>query len=1088
MNNKFIILGLFLIGIFFFSFTSVNAVSSCTPSSCPGDYVDQGTNSYWNGNYWTTRRTCHRDAQCDADGYGGYSIVAQSDLGVGVDDEGETYFTPVFNGLSTKCYKLYGKATLIVSNWDPGGILKLDTESVRLYAATSGYSADMCVDQPTNPEETSPIVERGRGGGLSATGQSLFYPYKDTSCGGGAAWGILGMMYTKLYASSANWLTDDYNYYYCDVPYVSTITLASPIYDGAVASCYAAVRGSYSNPDEIKVQWYVNDVNVVNDNCVGAACDDDSGSTWSHTFTLAHTNFVKGDDVYCEARGYSEDGGYGNYDQSSETTVSNAVPTWTSISLNETYASQGDAIKITATGEADVDSDTLAMYCCNTDVCSPSTANYDFCYVTGDTSPYDLFCTGLGLSGDEVKTVRCVMHDGIGYSAIKSDTYVADNSAPSITIDNPKAQGYSYNESLYLNYTVTDDGMGVDSCWYNIINSTNDIIIANTTLAACANSTFDAPRSDTYNLTLYSNDTLGNEDYAVVIFSISLVAPAISMNQPVDEAFINSGTNVYFNFTASDDGGVDICKLYSNFTGVWKLNQTFTGIISGTQNGTIKNLVEDYYKWTMWCNDTIGNSAWALNNQSLTVDLSNPSSTITQPGNATNMSDNTPDINITLEDNVGSSIAYTFYLNNVPNKTGVVLNATPINITLETLPDALYEIIVEATDNASNALNSSVLYLTIDTISPYVNVTSPTNMSYNATTIWFNATSNASIGNVIKLNYNGSNVTIDINTSLIVEEGIHQLLLYANDSAGNFGLNDSVYFSVDLTPPEIIIAHPTGADVTSGSMVVQITTNERSSVCNYSMSGAVNTSISSSDNLTFLNVITTPSDGNHNIVFYCSDMAGNINTTNISFLVRKWVGGGGGGGGGPPTTIVSANVTWSMTTEQDTLLYDFQLVPGTTRSKNLLFESLSNEIRSIILSCEGELCSYIVFETLSFDLPVKRDIKTAVEFTLDIPSDIVKGKYDANIIAIDDLGEFSIVTVKGDVGTGNFIFIIFSKLFTSKEIFGIKIPYLVIFLFTTSFIGFGLFYLILKPTKISAGGGIAGIAGIVSSFIILVFI
>ena len=683
---------------------------------------------------------------------------------------------------------------------------------------------------------------------------------------------------------------------------------------------------------------------------------------------------------------------------------------------------------------------------------------------------------------------------GVNWSAsVSMDTEtltIEDTTAPVLILDNPKAQQYNYKDDLYLNYTITDNVIGGESCWYKVINSTSDLIIDNVTLASCVNETFNVPREDDYTLTLYANDTEGNNVTVSVSFGITLSPPAIVMDYPADNAFFNSGTNIYFNITATDTSGVDYCQIYSNFTGSWLLNQSFIGVISGTQNGTIRNLLENRYKWTAWCNDTTGNGGWALNNKSLTVDLSNPTSTINQPGNATNMSDNTPDINITLVDNVGASISYTVYLNNVVNKTGVVVNATATNITLEPLPDNLYEIKIEATDNASNAVNSSALYLTIDTISPYANVTSPTNMSYNTTTIWFNATSNTSIGDVIKLNYNGSNVTIDINTSLTVEVGNHHLLLYTNDSAGNFGLNDSVYFSVDLTPPQISIIHPAGGDVTSGSMVVQLLINEIASICNYSVSGGVNSSISTTDNLTFLEVVSTPGDGIHTMVFYCADTAYNLNTTNITFLVRKWVGGGGGSGGASTIAVivVSPNVTWVMTTEQDTALYEFQLVPGTTRTKSLLFESLGNEIRPITLSCEGELCTYMSFETLSFDLPVERDIRTSVEFTLDIPNEIEKGKYDANIIATDDLDEFSIVTVKGDIGTSNFIFLIFSKLFTSKEIFGIKIPYFVIFFFTVSLIGFGSFFLILKPTKISGGGGISGIVGIVSGFIILVFI
>ncbi len=94
---------------------------------------------------------------------------------------------------------------------------------------------------------------------------------------------------------------------------------------------------------------------------------------------------------------------------------------------------------------------------------------------------------------------------------------------------------------------------------------------------------------------------------------------------------------------------------------------------------------------------------------------------------------------------------------------------------------------------------------------PVINVFSPTNSSFTTPTIFFNATSSESIDKWI-VNYNGTNVTLlDINTTLEVEDGNHHLLLYANGSAtGVFGLNNSIFFSIDITAPNISVTSPTG--------------------------------------------------------------------------------------------------------------------------------------------------------------------------------------------------------------------------------------------------------------------------------------
>ncbi len=207
---------------------------------------------------------------------------------------------------------------------------------------------------------------------------------------------------------------------------------------------------------------------------------------------------------------------------------------------------------------------------------------------------------------------------------------LADSGYPSLSIVHPKPQAYSYNSSLSLNYTYSDSETAVDSCWYKLVNSTNGLIIANTTLASCANSTFDISQgSGIYNITLYANDSEDNLGFDVVTFSVSLDAPAIVLDAPTDDVYLDDGTSVSFNFTATDGDGLDACKLWGNWTGTWHNNFTWVGPTTAVQNNTLVNVMEGTSIWNVWCNDTTTQEGWALNNFTITVDETNPNVTIT---------------------------------------------------------------------------------------------------------------------------------------------------------------------------------------------------------------------------------------------------------------------------------------------------------------------------------------------------------------------------------------------------------------------------------------------------------------------------
>jgi len=225
------------------------------------------------------------------------------------------------------------------------------------------------------------------------------------------------------------------------------------------------------------------------------------------------------------------------------------------------------------------------------------------------------------------------------------------------------------------------------------------------------------------------------------------------------------------------------------------------------------------------------------------------------------------------------------------------INATNANYTFQIAA-------VNATDNES--INSTALYMNIDTIKPLIDYginMEVNNSNMSQTYIFVNVS-------VIELNEDYINFSL-YNTTKLVNSTVYDTAIRSinwttlpdevytynvtiNDSATNTNTTITQWITLDTTLPTLTVGLPDGLDVTSTTMVINITSNEICNSCNYSMNGtATNISIPTPNNLSFWNTITTPSDGYHTVVFYCSDKSGNINTTTSStFLVREWIGGG----------------------------------------------------------------------------------------------------------------------------------------------------------------------------------------------------
>jgi len=92
-------------------------------------------------------------------------------------------------------------------------------------------------------------------------------------------------------------------------------------------------------------------------------------------------------------------------------------------------------------------------------------------------------------------------------------TFTIDTTNPTITILAPQNNTNLTNKYVNIIYNVSDDNL--DSCWYS-----NDTMSVNTTLAGCVNVTDVVWSVGDHNVTVYVNDTAGNENGSTISFTM----------------------------------------------------------------------------------------------------------------------------------------------------------------------------------------------------------------------------------------------------------------------------------------------------------------------------------------------------------------------------------------------------------------------------------------------------------------------------------------------------------------------------------------------------------------------------------------
>jgi parallel beta-helix repeat protein len=150
------------------------------------------------------------------------------------------------------------------------------------------------------------------------------------------------------------------------------------------------------------------------------------------------------------------------------------------------------------------------------------------------------------------------------------------------------------------------------------------------------------------------------------------------------------------------------------------------------------------------------------------------------------------------------------------------------NATLTELPEGLHSIIVYASDSFGNTGASSTVNFTVDITPPSISILSPENKTYDATDISLTFALNEPAPWMAYSLKGQTNETIAGNVTLAaLPEGSQSVVVYANDTAGNVGASETIYFSIQPFPMILVVAVIVIIVIVGATLIVYFTKAKR---------------------------------------------------------------------------------------------------------------------------------------------------------------------------------------------------------------------------------------------------------------------
>ena len=209
--------------------------------------------------------------------------------------------------------------------------------------------------------------------------------------------------------------------------------------------------------------------------------------------------------------------------------------------------------------------------------------------------------------------------------------------------------------------------------------------------------------------------------------------------------------------------------------------------------------------------------------------------------------------------------------------------------------------------DGTNWLNANEQYKPAGygTVAPRVQITSPENKTYSEVSLAFTINRGTQwMGYSVD---NHANVTITAETRLSgLVDGAHNVTIYANDSLGNMGSSNTVFFSLDTLPPNIELILPQNSSYDATDIQLTFNLNENATYLAYSLDGQENVKING--NLT----LPALSNGSHRLIVYATDEVGNTGSKTVYFNIAPF----------PTITVVGVAATITIALAAGYLLFE----------------------------------------------------------------------------------------------------------------------------------------------------------------------
>lgn len=490
---------------------------------------------------------------------------------------------------------------------------------------------------------------------------------------------------------------------------------------------------------------------------------------------------------------------------------------------------------------------------------------------SGSNVSFEPNTTISGLS-DGLHNVTVWANGSSGGENSSSVWFSVDLSPPAINITSPENKTYP-SSSVSLSYTADDALSNVSACWYSLDSSSNISITEMPIM------TFVKETADTYEVT--------NGSYGAGSLSSlwSVDADYLRVNEEGD------GLGLQINFSSvSSSIGVWNISFYGQHKGtnthwinvnIWNYTNNSWSMVNMIPSGTTDDWVntsslktEDIVQNSLmrvWLlhNDVSFKTAHYLNVDYLALEGEHESGDFNCTATLSSLSDGSHNVTAYADDTFGSTNSSTvlFSVDTIvpsirfvpptdPDKAfvnrtwsfvnlsvqddnidTVILNWNGVNQTLTipyinmtALADGTHKYYAWVNDTAGNSNKTEMRKLNVDTTPPSVTINSPLNMTYDVSSVLFNATvTDFTAVYTVVVEYDGQNHTMSQSGSTwthynsSVPDGYYTARFYANDTLGWMNSTEAVYFAVDTTPPNITLDYPANGSILTQGDIINMT-------------------------------------------------------------------------------------------------------------------------------------------------------------------------------------------------------------------------------------------------------------------------